>query len=153
LNGRSSEKAEIRKSDDGKAIRISNNQNSAEIKLNDTEATLKKINGDITLKVKKENGKLNIYEKRNVVSNYKYRSALIFGPPGSGKSTIAKALAKRLGWDYVELSPSLFLSEGDQNIIPKAIEIFKRLVRMKETATDGCDLLARPPENTERCNK
>lgn len=72
-------------------------------------------------------------ETRKVVSNPKYRSALIFGPPGSGKSTVAKALAKRLDWDYVELSPSLFLSEGEQNIIPKAIKIFKRLVRMKET--------------------
>nr|AAU82288.1 AAA family ATPase [uncultured archaeon GZfos13E1] len=72
-------------------------------------------------------------EKGKVVSNSKYRSALIFGPPGSGKSTIVKALAKRLDWDYVELSPSLFLSEGEQNIILKAIEIFKKLVLMKGT--------------------
>ncbi|RZB32502.1 MAG: hypothetical protein AEth_00489 [Candidatus Argoarchaeum ethanivorans] len=62
-----------------------------------------------------------------------YRSALIFGPPGSGKSTIPKALAKKLKWDYVELTPGLFLAKGNQNIISEANNIFKRLKRMKDT--------------------
>ncbi|CAD6491658.1 MAG: ATPase family associated with various cellular activities (AAA) [Candidatus Argoarchaeum ethanivorans] len=62
-----------------------------------------------------------------------YRSALIFGPPGSGKSTIPKALAKKLEWDYVELTPGLFLAKGDRNIISEANNIFKRLKRMKDT--------------------
>jgi AAA+ superfamily predicted ATPase len=72
-------------------------------------------------------------EKENKwVSNPDYRSALIFGPPGSGKSTIPEALAERLGWQYIVLTPGLFLSEGEQNIIPKLNEIFERLFRMKK---------------------
>ena len=87
-------------------------------------------------KIKEYMGNMMQEDKENEkkwVSNPEYRSALIFGPPGSGKTTIPKVLAKKLGWDYVELTPGQFLSEGEQNIIPKANEIFKRLVRMKET--------------------
>ena len=57
--------AEIRKSDDGKTIRISKDENSAEIELDEKKekATLK-ISCWRThdLKVKKENGKLNVYK-------------------------------------------------------------------------------------------
>lgn len=87
-------------------------------------------------KIKEYMGNMMQEDKGNEkkwVSNPEYRSALIFGPPGSGKTTIPKVLAKKLGWHYVELTPGQFLSEGVQNIIPKANEIFKRLVRMKET--------------------
>ena len=86
-------------------------------------------------------------EKGKVISNPEYRSALIFGPPGSGKSTIVKALAKRLGWHYVELSPGIFF-EGERNIIPNATKIFKRLVRMKETVIffDEVDQLVKARE-------
>ena len=59
------ESAEIRKSDDGKTIRIVTDENSAEIVIDDTEetATLKIGDGIIhDLKAKNENGKLNIYD-------------------------------------------------------------------------------------------
>ena len=62
----------------------------------------------------------------------KYRSMLLFGPPGSGKSTVGRALAKRLKWEYVELTPGLFLDEGNDKIISKLNRIFKRLVRLKK---------------------
>lgn len=39
------------------------------------------------------------------------RAAVLFGPPGTGKSTFARAVASRLGWPFVELHPSRLASE------------------------------------------
>ncbi len=41
------------------------------------------------------------------------QAVVLFGPPGTGKSTFAKAVASRLGWPFVELFPSRIALEGE----------------------------------------
>ena len=52
-------------------------------------------------------------------------SALLFGPPGTSKTEVAKALSRELNWPLVEIDPSTFLGRGFQNIYAKGDEIFE----------------------------
>ena len=40
------------------------------------------------------------------------RAIILFGPPGTGKTTFAKGAASRLGWPFVELYPSRLAGES-----------------------------------------
>ena len=42
-------------------------------------------------------------------------TVMLFGPPGTGKTTFAKAIAGRLGWPFIELLPSK-LESGDDSL-------------------------------------
>ncbi|HYJ88788.1 MAG TPA: ATP-binding protein [Pyrinomonadaceae bacterium] len=55
------------------------------------------------------------------------RSALLFGPPGTSKTTFVRNAAKKIGWPLVELNPSHFLKRGLENIYSQAEEIFDDL--------------------------
>jgi transitional endoplasmic reticulum ATPase len=41
------------------------------------------------------------------------RAIVLFGPPGTGKTTFAKAVASRLEWPFVEVFPSRLAANGD----------------------------------------
>ena len=43
-------------------------------------------------------------------------TVLLFGPPGTGKTSFARAIASRLSWAFVELHPSL-LGQGSQGAL------------------------------------
>lgn len=51
-------------------------------------------------------------------------SALLFGPPGTSKTQVAKAIAAELQWPLVEIDPSRFLRKTFQNLYVEAEEIF-----------------------------
>ena len=51
-------------------------------------------------------------------------SLLLYGPPGTSKTFIAKGIAAELGWPLISISPSNFLAKGDAHIEARAQEIF-----------------------------
>lgn len=55
------------------------------------------------------------------------RSAVLFGPPGTSKTTIVRALADKLNWPYVEITPSDFVGNGMEQIHARITEVFRDL--------------------------
>jgi len=64
------------------------------------------------------------------------RSAVLFGPPGTSKTTLVESLAGCLSWKYVEVHASDFLSEGMDRVPARADLIFMRLMEL-----DHCVIL------------
>lgn len=56
------------------------------------------------------------------------RSGLLFGPPGTSKTQLARALAAKIDWPFVEITPSHFLKRGLEEIYVRADEIFEDLL-------------------------
>jgi hypothetical protein len=72
-------------------------------------------------------------------------SALLFGPPGTSKTKLARALAAKLGWPLLVIDPSHFLSGGIENIYSRATEIFRDLQDLSAVVVlfDEMDALVR----------
>lgn len=56
-----------------------------------------------------------------------FYSAILYGPPGSSKTFMAKAIAGSLQWPLVSLSPADFLARGEQHVEAQAAAIFTAL--------------------------
>jgi hypothetical protein len=56
-----------------------------------------------------------------------FYSALFYGPPGSSKTFMAKAVAGELRWPLISLSPADFLARGEQNVEAQSEAIFTAL--------------------------
>jgi hypothetical protein len=85
----------------------------------------------------------------------KNMSALLFGPPGTSKTTVVKALAQKLGWPLVMLSPGTFIERGLEYIEAQAKIVFDQLLQLARTFVlfDECDELFRarePLKSTEQ---
>jgi transitional endoplasmic reticulum ATPase len=57
------------------------------------------------------------------------RSIVLFGPPGTGKTTFAKAVASRLQWPFVEVFPSR-LANGPQGLAGGLRETFQTIAEL-----------------------
>jgi len=63
-------------------------------------------------------------------------STILFGPPGTAKTTICEALAERMGWDFVVIDTAAFLADGLTNVASRIRYVFERLM-----ALDKCVIL------------
>lgn len=58
------------------------------------------------------------------------KAVILFGPPGTGKTSFAKAVASRLGWPFVELFPSRMAAGGD-GLAASLREVFADLAELE----------------------
>ncbi|CAK7281450.1 ATP-binding protein [Streptomyces misionensis] len=58
------------------------------------------------------------------------KSVILFGPPGTGKTSFAKAVASRLGWPFVELFPSRLAADTSEGLATALREAFADLAEL-----------------------
>ncbi len=58
------------------------------------------------------------------------RSAILYGPPGTSKTTLVEALAGAVGWNFLEVLASDFLAKGIDNVPAQADWIFSRVMEL-----------------------
>jgi SpoVK/Ycf46/Vps4 family AAA+-type ATPase len=58
-------------------------------------------------------------------------SLLLYGPPGTSKTSLMKALANRLDWEFAQITPADFLSAGEEQVEARATLLFEILKRAK----------------------
>lgn len=60
-------------------------------------------------------------------------SAILFGPPGTAKTTVVDAIARRLGWGFVTIDTSVFLADGLTNVAARISAVFEKLQELERT--------------------
>jgi transitional endoplasmic reticulum ATPase len=60
------------------------------------------------------------------------RAIVLFGPPGTGKTTFAKGVASRLGWPFVEVFPSRLAGESPAGLAAALREAFSLVAELEK---------------------
>lgn len=72
---------------------------------------------------------------RDIADRYGVRppkAVILFGPPGTGKTSFAKGISSRLGWPFVELFPSRLAATADGGLAASLREVFLDLAELDE---------------------
>jgi SpoVK/Ycf46/Vps4 family AAA+-type ATPase len=57
---------------------------------------------------------------------------VLFGPPGTAKTTTAESVAAALGYGFVVIDTAVFLEDGLANIASRMAYVFDRLERLRD---------------------
>jgi len=60
------------------------------------------------------------------------KAITFFGPPGTGKTHFVRAMAGKLQWWYVEISPSTLMAQGEERIGANLKAVMEKLRRLDE---------------------
>ena len=83
------------------------------------------------------------------------RAVVLFGPPGTGKTTFAKAIASRLEWSFVEVFPSRLAGEPQglagalRSTFEKVAELEHAVVFIDEVEEIAARRGGEPPSSTQ----
>ena len=58
------------------------------------------------------------------------KAIVLFGPPGTGKTTFAKGIASRLGWPFTEIEPAELAGEGPEREATLLARSFEAILEM-----------------------
>jgi SpoVK/Ycf46/Vps4 family AAA+-type ATPase len=83
------------------------------------------------------------------------RTIIFFGPPGTGKTHFARAIAARLQWWYIEVSPSDLLADGEDRMGHNLKRLFSETRDLDETVIfiDEFEEIAAKRDNASRRDK
>lgn len=70
---------------------------------------------------------------RRVTTRQPMYSMILFGPPGTAKTTICTSIASYLGWNFVTIDTADFLADGLENIASRMTFMFDRLKALEKT--------------------
>ena len=93
------------------------------IKLPDEVTTVKKIIEEEILKQISKQGD-DVQMDDEIAGR---RSVLLFGPPGTAKTSLVSALSSKIKWPLIELNPSNFLGMGLEKIYKQVEDVFNDL--------------------------
>lgn len=60
-------------------------------------------------------------------------SLILFGPPGTAKTTTCTSMAAYLGWNFLTIDTASFLADGLENVANRMTYIFERLNALEKT--------------------